>query len=81
MTSGRRRVRDLFSGVTLVIGGLTWLLFRFDATDTGWFRFSSTTADTDHWASKLVEAGAVPAAIYADLYERDTLGRTRLRGQ
>jgi len=56
-------------------------LFAAIATDTGWFRFSSTTADTYHWAAKLIEAGAVPAAIYADLYERDTLGRTRLRGR
>jgi phosphoesterase RecJ-like protein len=56
-------------------------LFAAMATDTGWFRFSSTTADTYFWASRLVEAGADPAAIYAELYENDTLGRTRLRGR
>jgi phosphoesterase RecJ-like protein len=56
-------------------------LFAAIATDTGWFRFSSTTAETYRWASKLIHAGAVPAAIYAELYERDTLGRMKLRGR
>ena len=31
-------------------------------------------------AGQLVAAGAVPAEIYAELYERETLGRLRLRG-
>jgi len=31
-------------------------------------------------AAKLIEAGASPAGIYADLYERETVGRLRLRG-
>jgi phosphoesterase RecJ-like protein len=55
-------------------------LFAALATDTGWFRFSSTTAVTYQTAAKLVEAGANPAAIFRDLYEQDTLGRVRLRG-
>ncbi len=29
----------------------------------------------------LVDAGADPSAIYGDLYERDTIGRVRLRGR
>ncbi len=38
--------------------------------DSGYLSRDRTTA----------EAGAVPAEIYSDLYERDTLGRLRLAG-
>jgi phosphoesterase RecJ-like protein len=56
-------------------------LFAAIATDTGWFRFSSTTEQTFQWGGKLVAAGADPAAIFAALYEQDTLGRIKLRGR
>ncbi len=55
-------------------------LFAAIATDTGWFRFPSVSAATYQAAARLVEAGAVPAEIYGDLYERETLGQVRLRG-
>jgi phosphoesterase RecJ-like protein len=56
-------------------------LFAAVATDTGWFRFASTSAGTYQCAAKLIDAGASPAAIYAALYEQDTLGRMKLRGR
>ncbi len=55
-------------------------LFAAIATDTGWFRFPSARAVTYHAAAKLIDAGANPAALYNELYERETLGRMRLRG-
>lgn len=55
-------------------------LFAAIATDTGWFRFGSVTPATYRVIARLLEAGAVPSEIYSDLYERDTLGRVRLRG-
>ena len=55
-------------------------LFAALATDTGWYRFSSTTPETYRLAAKLMAAGAQPAAIYRDLYEQDTVGRLRLQG-
>ena len=55
-------------------------LFAAIATDTGWFRFNSTSSGTYRAAAKLVDAGAVPDEIYRALYEHDTLGRVRLRG-
>ncbi len=55
-------------------------LFCAVATDTGWFRFGSTTSETYSLAAKLVEAGAAPHSIYAQLYEQETVGRSRLRG-
>lgn len=56
-------------------------LFAALATDTGWFRFPSTTGLTMRTAGKLVDAGAVPSEIFNALYERDTLARLRLRGR
>jgi phosphoesterase RecJ-like protein len=55
-------------------------LFAAVATDTGWFRFASTTATTYRAAARLIEAGARPDEIYQELYEQDTLARVRLRG-
>jgi bifunctional oligoribonuclease and PAP phosphatase NrnA len=55
-------------------------LFAAVATDTGWFRFASTSSNTYRCAAKLIDAGASPAAIYNALYEQDTLGRMKLRG-
>jgi phosphoesterase RecJ-like protein len=51
------------------------------ATDTGWFRFSSTTADTFSLIARLVQSGARPDEIYKNLYENDSLARLRLIGR
>jgi phosphoesterase RecJ-like protein len=50
-------------------------------TDTGWFRFSSVTAETFRLAGRLVEAGVRPDAMYRELYEQESLGRIRLIGR
>ena len=55
-------------------------VFAALATDTGWFRFGSVKEGTYKAAAKLVQGGAVPSKIYGDLYERETVGRVRLRG-
>jgi phosphoesterase RecJ-like protein len=57
------------------------LLFAALATDTGWFRFASASADTYRLAARLTEAGAVPHQMYRDLYENDTTARLRLIGR
>ncbi len=56
-------------------------LFTAIATDTGWFRFSSTTAATYRCIAGLVEAGASPPEIYRELYERQTMARLLLVGR
>jgi bifunctional oligoribonuclease and PAP phosphatase NrnA len=50
-------------------------------TDTGWFRFSSTTAGTLRLAARLVEAGAKPDLLYKEIYETDSLARLQLIGR
>ena len=54
--------------------------FAAIATDTGWFRFGSVTPETYRVIARLVDIGVVPSEVYGDLYERDTLGRLKLRG-
>jgi phosphoesterase RecJ-like protein len=49
-------------------------------TDTGWFRFSSTTPATLRLAARLIEAGASPDRLYKELYEDDTHARLQLIG-
>lgn len=56
-------------------------LFCAIATDTGWFRFSSTTSNTLRIAADLIDAGAQPSVIYQLLYERYSLARIRLAGR
>ena len=56
-------------------------LFTAIATDTGWFRFDSSTSGTYRAIADLMDAGAVPNEIYAKLYEQEKLERTLLRGR
>lgn len=51
------------------------------AMDTGWFRHNTTRPGTLRAAAELIEAGADIAAIYRDLFERNSLGRLRLMGE
>lgn len=55
-------------------------LFAAIATDTGWFRFDSTTGETMRAGGRLLDAGAVPGEVYRSLYEQDTLARLHLIG-
>lgn len=67
-------------GVTLT-AEIAMPLFAAVATDTGWFRFGSTSATTLNCAAGLITAGAKPAQIYAWLYEQMTLAKLKLQGR
>ncbi len=56
-------------------------LFAAVATDTGWFRFASTSANTYQCAARLIAAGAQPAELYAQLYEQNSFSRLMLMGR
>jgi len=56
-------------------------LFAALATDTGWYRFGSTTGETYRIAGRLVDAGASPSDLYHALYETNSLARTQLIGR
>jgi phosphoesterase RecJ-like protein len=55
-------------------------LFVAIATDTGWFRFSSTDGRTLRIAARLIEAGVSVDRLYRAIYEEGTLARLRLLG-
>ena len=56
-------------------------LYTAIATDTGWFRFPSTTGATMRIAGELIDCGAQPAVIYQLLYERYSHARMKLVGR
>ncbi len=51
------------------------------ATDTGWFRFPSTTGRTMRIIGQLIDLGVEPAALYSQLYEQHSKARLRLVGR
>ncbi|MDO5580562.1 MAG: DHH family phosphoesterase [Planctomycetia bacterium] len=55
-----------------------WPLFTAISTDTGWFRFSSVSADTYRMAAALIDAGVRPDEQYKIIYEQETFGRAKL---
>lgn len=50
------------------------------ATDTGFFRFNSTTAEAHEIAARLINAGVDPALPYREIYEGNSEAYTRLLG-
>ena len=53
-------------------------LFVAVATDTGWFQFSNTDSRTYRACAELIDAGAKPTQIYADLYQNFSQARFKL---
>lgn len=67
-------------GVTFDADTANWI-YAAIATDTGWFRFPSTSARTMRIAARLIELGAIPHVMYNLLHEQSTLARVRLSGR
>lgn len=57
------------------------VLYCAIATDTGWFRFPSTTQRTMTIAGKLIACGAQPHVLYRQIYEQHSAARMRLVGR
>lgn len=55
-------------------------LYAGIATDTGFFRFNSTKAETHEVAAELLRLGAEPVRCFAEVYERNAPEYTRLLG-
>ena len=67
-------------GVTFDAEVANWL-YAAIATDTGWFRFPSTSARTMKIAARLMECGAIPHYVYNLVHEQSSLARVRLGGR
>jgi phosphoesterase RecJ-like protein len=67
-------------GVTFDDEVANWL-YAAIATDTGWFRFPSTTSLTMKIAARLMELGASPHFVFNLVHEQSSLSRLRLGGR
>ena len=56
-------------------------LYAAIATDTGWFRFPSTTARTMRIGAMLIDRGASPHFVFNLVHEQSSLSRVRLGGR
>ena len=55
-------------------------LYAAIATDTGWFRFPSTSANTMRIAAALMDLGAEPHVLFNYLHEQRSMARVKLSG-
>jgi phosphoesterase RecJ-like protein len=74
---------EMIAGLALAAGltvdaGAAQALFAGIQTDTGQFRFASTTRETFLLAAELVARGARPAEAGFELYERESPGKLQL---
>jgi phosphoesterase RecJ-like protein len=67
-------------GLTLITSEIATNLYTGIMTDTGSFRFASTTAETHRVIAKLIEAGANNALIHQQIYDANSPDRMRLLG-
>lgn len=56
-------------------------LYAAIATDTGWFRFPSTTSRTMRISAALIDRGASPHYVFNLVHEQSSLSRVRLGGR
>ncbi len=56
-------------------------VFTSIVTDTGWFKYSNTDAETLRVASELVSAGVAPSRVYSAIYQRKPAASPLLLGQ
>lgn len=71
---------DALGDAHLVDENIANCLYTGIMTDTGSFRFPSTTATTHFVVSKLIEAGAKNADIHNHIYDSNTTSRLHLLG-
>lgn len=56
-------------------------MFAAIATDTGWYRFPSTSSETMRTIGALIDLGIRPEVVYRQLYEQFSLSRIKLAGR
>lgn len=61
--------------------GIAEAIYAGIMTDTGSFRFPRTDGEIHRVTAKLLDAGVDPNYVYNNLYEQNSIGRTRLLGE
>lgn len=80
-SSAGEMIFDLFSAASWIPSqGEAEAIFVAISTDTGFFRFPSTTEKTLNTASILVSLGVQPSDLYRKIYENRTLGGLHIWG-
>lgn len=79
--TGTMVYRFLKSGDVEITESMARNLFCAITTDTGWFRFSSTTSETMRIGAELIDLGVKPAEMYRLLYEQRSFARIQLAGR
>ncbi len=69
-----------FLGVNFAADPAAWL-YAAIATDTGWFRFPSTTSHTMRAVATLMDQGAQPDVIYNHIHEQRSIAKLHLSGR
>ena len=71
---------EALEGKSEITKSLGECLYTGMVTDTGSFRFGSTTSGTHYAAAHLLEAGVKPDEVYSKVYDTNTIDRIRLMG-
>lgn len=71
---------DMLGEAALITSEIATCLYAGIMTDTGSFRFPSTTSKTQQVAANLMEKGADNSAIYNAIYDTNTSDRMQLLG-
>ena len=82
-SSTSEMVFDLIDGLgdkALITKEIGDCLYTGIVTDTGSFRFGSTTSETHNAASYLLDAGVQPDEVYSKVYDTNTIDRMHLMG-
>lgn len=61
--------------------GIAEAIYAGIMTDTGSFRFPRTDGDIHRIVAHLLDIGVDPSYVYNNLYEKNSIGRTRLLGE
>ena len=71
---------EALDGMSYLNSDIATNLYTGIMTDTGSFRFPSTTATTHKVVARLIEAGAIGATIHQNIYDTNSPDRMRLLG-
>ena len=74
------RFIDMLNDTHLIDANIATCLYTGIMTDTGSFRFASTTSETHQIVAKLIDKGANNAAIHNNVYDTNTYNRMQLLG-
>ncbi len=72
---------EMNNDVDLIDANIATCLYTGIMTDTGSFRFRSTTSKTHHIIADLIDKGAENDRIHSNVYDSNSYGRLQLLGQ